>query len=301
MNERHEFDDPGAFDFLGTIGPKAIFFIVLIALSFMVGLVWKLYSNGDQTEANVPIVRASEDPIRVEPEDRGGPEIAFQDSTLYNSELNDRRVENLFAEDQFDEPPIPRSQLFAGLNTQDEEPDLENYEDVVIDQTENINESIETFIEETVESAEETVEEVVSVEIQTNENSEVPKPLFEMKPDVKPIQPNAQLQQVPFNPKPQPIAKPGPQAAPQPIRGDYFIQLASVKSESAAETEWNSFVKKYDPFLSSMPHRVQRADLGDKGTFYRIQAGPISQTQANSICSEIKKINPNGCLVKKGS
>lgn len=43
---------------------------------------------------------------------------------------------------------------------------------------------------------------------------------------------------------------------------------------------------------------MQEASL-DRGTFYRIQAGPISKDSADEICREIKAITPVGCLVVK--
>ena len=126
MTNHDEFDDPKG-DFLGSVGPKAAFFIVLIALSFMIGVVWKLYvGGGNQGNENVPIVRVDTEPYKVEPEEAGGMEMPHKDSTIFSSLNSDRDeddgIENLLA-DEDDEEPMPRSQLFAGLNTE-RNPDL---------------------------------------------------------------------------------------------------------------------------------------------------------------------------------
>ncbi len=79
--------------------------------------------------------------------------------------------------------------------------------------------------------------------------------------------------------------------------GDYYVQLGSVKSMVGAETEWGKIQDKFTAELGSLPHRVQAADLGDRGTFYRIQAGPVSKQSATEICESIKAQKPGGCLV----
>lgn len=78
--------------------------------------------------------------------------------------------------------------------------------------------------------------------------------------------------------------------------GSYYIQLGSVTSESGASSEWNKFKRAYSTQLEGLSYRVQRADL-DRGTFYRIQAGPISKESAKTLCDSIKAQKPGGCLV----
>lgn len=79
------------------------------------------------------------------------------------------------------------------------------------------------------------------------------------------------------------------------IGGTHFVQLASVSSPSGAASEWPKLQAKYD--LAGTSYRVEEANLGARGTFYRIQAGPFSEAKARSICDGIKAQNPGGCLV----
>lgn len=79
--------------------------------------------------------------------------------------------------------------------------------------------------------------------------------------------------------------------------GSYYIQLGSVKSLAGAEAEWGKIKDAFTAELGSLPHRVESADLGERGMFYRIQAGPVSKQSATEICESIKAQKPGGCLV----
>ena len=272
MTYNNEFDDlpRGGSGFLSTIGPKAAFFAVLIALSFMVGVVWKLYigsNEGTASGQNVPIVRADDAPFKVIPDDPGGMEIPHRDSTIFSSLKSERegggnRIENLLANDK-NEDPLPRSQLFAGLNTE-ANPDIDApAQDSPLDKPAG-------------NAAQQMTDEIV------------PK---KTEPVVKPVT------------EPKPVVKPAPEAAivpaPKPVAGGYYIQLGSVKTNLGAQSEWKKIIAKYPNQLSGFSHRVEKADLGEKGIFYRIQAGPLNKDKATRVCNDIKKINPGACLVKK--
>lgn len=86
-------------------------------------------------------------------------------------------------------------------------------------------------------------------------------------------------------------------SGPAIAAGTYFIQLGSVKTEDGAAAEWAKIQKSFASDLKGLEYRVQRAELGDRGTFYRIQAGPMSKDSANSVCDSIKAQKPGGCLV----
>ena len=81
--------------------------------------------------------------------------------------------------------------------------------------------------------------------------------------------------------------------------GSYYVQLASVQSQSGAHNEWGKIKNTYESLLRQADYRVKQADLGERGIYYRIQAGPMSKDDANRICNEIKTQKPGGCLVTK--
>ncbi len=76
------------------------------------------------------------------------------------------------------------------------------------------------------------------------------------------------------------------------------MQLGAVRSPEAANKEWDH-LKRTIPELGPMQLTVVRADLGaEKGIYYRIQAGPLSNDNAKLLCDALKTRN-QGCLVVK--
>lgn len=85
--------------------------------------------------------------------------------------------------------------------------------------------------------------------------------------------------------------------APSVTPGNYYVQLGSVTSRSGADSEWTRFTKSLP--IKGLDYRVQEANLGERGTYYRIQAGPMSKASADELCGSIKAQKPGGCLVVK--
>ena len=62
-----------------------------------------------------------------------------------------------------------------------------------------------------------------------------------------------------------------PKAKPTGVR----IQLASLPSEAAAWDAWKQISGKYSAQVTGLTAMVESADLGTKGTFYRVQTGLV--------------------------
>ncbi len=86
-------------------------------------------------------------------------------------------------------------------------------------------------------------------------------------------------------------------AGPALAAGDYFVQLASVKSDQSARKEWLRLQKAHAGLFGDLALDVQRADLGDRGIFYRIRTGPFpNRATAQDMCAQIKATELD-CLV----
>ncbi len=86
-------------------------------------------------------------------------------------------------------------------------------------------------------------------------------------------------------------------ASPALAAGDYFVQLASVKSDASARKEWARLRKAHSELFDDLTLDVQRADLGDRGIFYRIRTGPFpNRATAQDMCWQIKAAKL-ACLV----
>ena len=82
-----------------------------------------------------------------------------------------------------------------------------------------------------------------------------------------------------------------------PEAGAFRIQLGSLDSASAAEAEWRRLRRRHRDLLEALRLRVQRADLGAKGVFYRLQAGPLAAaSRAKGLCEALARRNVR-CLV----
>ena len=80
-------------------------------------------------------------------------------------------------------------------------------------------------------------------------------------------------------------------------KGDYYIQLGSLRSRADAEKSWKDNQAVFPDALGKLDLRIQEADLGSKGTYYRVQGGPVDQDSAKSICKTIEAKKTGGCLV----
>ncbi|HSY89517.1 MAG TPA: SPOR domain-containing protein, partial [Verrucomicrobiae bacterium] len=69
-------------------------------------------------------------------------------------------------------------------------------------------------------------------------------------------------------------------------------------SEAEAKTAWKRLAAKYPDILGPLAMHMEKVDLGTKGIYYRVQAGPFTdKNAARDICTKLK---PKGqpCLVK---
>jgi cell division septation protein DedD len=103
-------------------------------------------------------------------------------------------------------------------------------------------------------------------------------------------------------PKPKPAAKPAAQqtaaAAPQAGPVKYVVQVGSKKNQTEALASFADMQQKYPTLLANYRPIVQKADLGSKGTWYRLRIGPITEKSAASkLCSQLKSQGLADCLV----
>jgi cell division septation protein DedD len=70
--------------------------------------------------------------------------------------------------------------------------------------------------------------------------------------------------------------------------GGWRVQIASVKSEDVAKSTWARLQSAHGDVLANLRMQAVRVDLGDKGVWYRVQAGPLDEKQAQSVCSSLK-------------
>jgi SPOR domain len=80
-----------------------------------------------------------------------------------------------------------------------------------------------------------------------------------------------------------------PAAKPAGASGGYVLQIGAYKSQADADTAWNAYKRSHAALLAGYGPDVQKADLGDKGTWYRLRiAGFSDKDAASALCDRLK-------------
>jgi hypothetical protein len=78
------------------------------------------------------------------------------------------------------------------------------------------------------------------------------------------------------------------------------LQLGAVSSADAAQAEWLRMKTQYGDALKDLDSHFSEVNLGDKGTYVRIQTDAISQADAEARCQKLKLAN-QACMVVKAA
>jgi len=108
-------------------------------------------------------------------------------------------------------------------------------------------------------------------------------------------------------PELQRVANNAPQAAPSApatpsaaaASGGYLVQISSQRSEADAQASFKALQGKFPSVLGSRAAVIKRADLGDKGTYYRAMVGPFgSSEEASQFCGSLKSAGGQ-CVIQR--
>jgi hypothetical protein len=108
--------------------------------------------------------------------------------------------------------------------------------------------------------------------------------------------------------QPAPAAPPTRIAATTPVQtapsgsgssGGYLVQVSSQKNEADAQASYRSLQGKFPGVLGSRSPVIKRADLGDKGVYYRAMVGPFDTSdEASQFCGSLKTAGGQ-CVVQR--
>jgi hypothetical protein len=91
------------------------------------------------------------------------------------------------------------------------------------------------------------------------------------------------------------------QAAPgaSASSGGYLVQVSSQRNEADAQASYRALQSKFPAVLGSRSPLIKRADLGDKGVYYRAMVGPFSSSdEASQFCGSLKTAGGQ-CVVQR--
>lgn len=275
--------------------------LAFLGVGGFLAIIWYAYSVGGPsgTGAEPPLITAEEAPTRIRPERPGGMEVPHQDKLVFdrlNPDANRPLVERLLPPP---EVPLPPPEAAPSV---DERPDIavgaegpDDGDGMLVD---------DPFPGTPMDAGEDAIAALIERNALDQPIPEETAPPAAEPTIAEPVSPSAAPQE-PASASPTPSPAPAPAAPPRDLAspsassgegGAYRVQLAAVRSEEAARAEWNRLKGRHAAALGSLDLSVVRADLGAKGVFYRVQAGPVDEARANRICETLKGQNV-GCLV----
>lgn len=285
---------------------------------------------------NVPTITADKTPYKFKPEDPGGMEVPHQDSTVFDpmdrKSANASAVEKLGAppEEPVDKesvlstsPAIPKKMEKLNLDMQIKEVTAGTEKLVKTDASRvepaagedetasEVNDGEEAM---TAKSEDEKVTDEKTMPPGVEAVKQEPLKVEEVKPEpVKTEEPVKAEEGKPVPVKTEPAKKPDPvkekpkaaeakpaattAAKPAPKKDGIYIQLGSYRDLNAAKADWAKLQKKFPQSIGKMTMHTERADLGAKGVFHRLQAKAASEERAKHICTVLKSSGNPDCMV----
>ncbi len=78
----------------------------------------------------------------------------------------------------------------------------------------------------------------------------------------------------------------------------YHVQVSSQRSEADAQSAFRSLQSRFANVLGGQHVVIRRADLGQRGVYYRAMVGPFAtREQAIQLCSSLKSAGGD-CVVQ---
>ena len=99
------------------------------------------------------------------------------------------------------------------------------------------------------------------------------------------------------------LAAAAPPASSEPenpsVTNGYVLQIGSYKTRDEANESWDAFRGKHADAIEGLSIDIKAADLGDKGTWYRLRLGPFADKEkASATCEKIKSAGGN-CFLSR--
>lgn len=279
--------------------------LALAALGVFVGIVWYAYDQGRQvgSDAAAPLIKAPSKPVKIKPQDAGGMRVPDQDK-LVLQDVDGAKVERV--ERLLPQPEEPLAPITPPITP----PTAAKATDAAAPETADVTAPVQTLTLTTTPAV------VSALKPALTPPPKVVKPLGtpvaqKSKPAAK--KPESGTAETVAKAVTKPIAKPAA-AKPAPkttavakaaarnvpaTKGKFKVQIAAVRSQQNAKAEWQRVQRKNPDVLSGLTLMTQKIDLGaNKGIFYRIQAGPVSEAQAAKICQTLKSRKQACILVR---
>ena len=259
--------------------------LALLVLAMFAGVVWLAYTQGvARGRGETPVLTAANGPERVAPQDGGG-NVPYQGFKIYEQPAP--------PDDSAEAPAAAAAKPAPVAVTPAPPPPVVKAEAPPAPKPAPAK--IEPAPVKPAPAKTETPPKSVAALIQ-QANSEPVKPAPAPKappPAAKPAPAPAQATGAPRSlTPPQQVAANAPAKLAAPAAaasGTYMLQIGAFKSQAEAAAAWKTYQGKHAALLSGYSDNVQQADLGEKGTWYRLRIGGFADKEvATALCDRLK-------------
>jgi hypothetical protein len=249
---------------------------VVAAAAAFGGVIWFAYQNGRDTSQSgaPPLVKADPSPVKIKPDQPGGQEIPFQDSTVYDKlDQNGQKpvMEKILPPP---EAPVTRPPVQAAVPPPAPPPAA------VADAPPAPDTASPTALAPVPGSA------IITQPPKTA----VTPPVAATKAAAPPPTSIAALESRALA---EMAEKPPAKGA-----GAYRIKISAVRTPDAVQPEWARLKHRYGDILGGLSVTSSKTTVAGKGDFYRLEAGPLDQAAAKSACDRLRG-QGLGCVVVK--
>jgi hypothetical protein len=250
-------------------------------------------------DANVPVIKPDDKPIKTKPEDRGGMAVPNQDKLVYQDlgkgDKNDEQgttTEKLLPPPE--KPQAPAMKQDSASSAMPPPPAAAGND--IPAPPNNEAPPAKAAPVEKVTSASPTPNTAATQTTALSPVKETGKKMAMAESAKK----EASASPVP-NTQATALATGAPKAAAKASAGgsgNFQIQLAAMKSEGEAMAAWKKAQAANKDLLGGLSPDIVRADLGAKGVYYRVRAGAYEEADAKTLCAQLTA-HKQGCIVAK--
>jgi cell division septation protein DedD len=280
-DEHYELDTSDEFHTYdateGSGGGRAVFIflaLIVVVLAFG-GVLYLAYQQGmrEGIRNAPPLIESDGTPMKVAPNDPGGMEIPNTDKLIYDrlngDDTAEAGVEHL----------LPRAEEPLAIEERSATPDVPGV-------------------------------------TPSDGGIEVLPPAIDVVPDPETLAPVPASPAVPGQPTsiiPVPVAPSSRDAAttrqapevlpvepsPAATTGNFVVQIAAFRDVPRAEEEFTKLQAAHPDLLSQLRSDIERADLGERGIYFRLRVGPFeTKDGAASLCTRLKGRGQD-CIVRE--
>lgn len=271
----------------------------LVVMGIFAGGLWFAYTLGmrhtgsSANSGEIPLIRADNRPIKIKPENPGGMQIPDRDMFIYGQQRPE--VEHLLPPPEqpmarpAPPPPTPNPPVAANrLPAQPPSPAPSSASPAPAPASNSAAAAVPPSVPPAPAPAPvASAEEASPAPSATSPATSPAKPIPPRQPQLSPAA-VAAAEMLGISPVSamRPTAARGGSAHASGIR----LQLGAMRSESEARGQWEQMKRKNPDLLGNLSGAAIRADLGDQGTYYRIQTGPVTDpASADRICGQLRQ------------